>query len=32
VRRCSACRDAARREVVGHDLRVEAGHVDPGLA
>jgi RNA polymerase sigma factor (sigma-70 family) len=32
VRRCSSCRDAARREVVGHDLRVEAGHVDPGLA
>jgi RNA polymerase sigma-70 factor (ECF subfamily) len=28
VRRCEACRESARREVVGHDLRVQAGHSD----
>jgi RNA polymerase sigma factor (sigma-70 family) len=31
VRQCPACRDAARQEVVGHDLRVEAGHPDARL-
>jgi hypothetical protein len=30
--RFRSCGDAARREVVGHQLRVEAGHLDPGLA
>jgi len=32
VRQCPACQDAARSEVVGYDLRVQAGHPDPRLA
>jgi RNA polymerase sigma-70 factor (ECF subfamily) len=31
VRNCTTCRESARHEVVGHDLRVEAGHANSRL-